>query len=166
MNFTPKRTVRATAVCARTHARTHLPGERGSRLRCMHIASCTWLLALHAVMSGGKTETEHVRTAPSLLLQAVESLDDRQVENEGRRLHPGRESSSAVRPPPGQPPTTLDQQGPSTMLTERNRLFNFGFCCRNSSKAALNLPTKSKKKLHSTWCHNFVCLPQRSRLHR
>ena len=41
-----------------------------------------------------------------------------QVENEGRRF---RESSSAVGPPPQKPPTTVDQQGPSTILTERNR---------------------------------------------
>ena len=109
-------------------------------------------------MSESRTEAERVRTARSLLLQAVESLDDGQVENESRRLHQsGRESSSARGPPP-QPPATLEQ-GSSTLLRERNRLFNFGFGRRNSRKAALNPPTKSKKKkLHSTWCHDFVCL--------
>lgn len=112
-------------------------------------------------MSEARTGAERVRTARSLLLQAVESLDNCQAGNESRRLHEsGRESGSARGPPPVQPPAqAAPEQGSSELLKERNRLFNFGFRRRNSSKAALNPPTKSKKKkLHSTWCHDFVCL--------
>ena len=102
---------------------------------------------------------ERVRTARSLLLQAVESLDDSKVENESRSL--ARQSSTSARrlQQPAAQPASMPEQGSSALLRERNRLFNFGFRRRNLSKSALNPPTKSKKKkLHSTWCHDFVCL--------
>ena len=96
------------------------------------------------------SEDQRVKTARSLLLRAVESLDNCNTENPPKQLQLSPLGSSATSSEP--------VPGPSSLVrTERNRLFNFGFRRKSSKRPASTLPTKFKKKLH-TWCHDFVCL--------
>lgn len=110
---------------------------------------------------------ERVKAARSLLLRAVESLDNHgTLSTENRSSQPqlhAHSSGSALRetpitqPTPLTAPAAISSSNSTVLATERNRLFNFGFRRSSAKRTAYNQPTKSKKKRLHTWCHDFVC---------
>ena len=84
--------------------------------------------------------------ARNLLMRAVESLQDTGT---------GPVSRPNMTAPQSEPQTSSSSQSRTqSMLSERNRLFNFGFK-RSGGK---NESKSTKKKRLSMWTHDFVCL--------
>lgn len=115
-------------------------------------------------LSSGTMSDECVKAARSLLLRAVESLDDRGTPSISPSPQPHAHSSSQIResavtqPVPLAAPAAILNTNSTVVTSERNRLFNFGFRRGSGKRPALNQSSKSKKKRLHTWCHDFVCL--------
>ena len=111
---------------------------------------------------------ERLETARNLLLQAVESLtvpgasrteslpatNAVQMTSQGTlssRQGAPRERTASSRP-------QVSAHSTESVLSERNRLFNFGFRRDAGKRPRKPANQKSKKKKLSMWTHDFVCL--------